>query len=87
MSRGTNKMHDLNNFSLRETKRFLGIVNAACKQHLRSKIVITIKVKLSVKLSKPKPNLYKYKVPNTNSKNSSLILSSLLVIIEKKRLN
>jgi len=39
---------------------------------------------LSLKLSKPKPNLYKRKAPNTNPKNSSLIPSFLLVIAEKK---
>jgi len=86
-SKGTNKTYNLNDFNLKETKRVLGIVNAACKQHPRSKIAITIKVKLSVKLSKPKPNPYKRKAPDTDPKNSSLILSSLLVIAEKKRSN
>ena len=86
-SRGTNKTHDLDNFSLGETERVLGMVNAACKQHLRSKIVMTIEVKLSVELSKPKPNLYKHKALNTDLENSSPIPSSLLVIIEKKKSN
>lgn len=84
-SKGTNKIHNLNDFSLRETERVLGMVNAACEQHPCSKIVMTIEVKLSIELSKP--NLYKRKAPNTDPKNSSLTLSSLLVITEKKKSN
>src|SRR5438045_5945859 len=75
-SRGTNKMHDFDDFSLRDTECVLGIVNAACEQHPSSKIVMTIEVKLSVKLSKPKPNLQKCKASETDPENSSLILSS-----------
>ena len=80
-------MHDLNDFSLGETERVLGMVNAARKQHPRSKIAITIEVKLSVELSKPKPNLHKRKAPDTEPKNSSPIPSSPPVIAEKKRSN
>ena len=75
-SRGTNKMHDFDDFSLRETECVLGMVNAAHEQHPCSKITITIEVKLSVKLSKPKPNLQKCKASETDPENSSLILSS-----------
>jgi hypothetical protein len=84
-SRGTNKMHDLDDFSLKETECVLGIVNTACEQHPRSKIILTIEVKLSVELSNPKPKLQKHKVPDTDNKNSSLIPSSPLVIMEKKK--
>ena len=80
-------MHNLDDFSLGETERVLGMVNAAREQHPRSKIAITIKVKLSVELSKSKPNLHKRKAPNTDPENSSPIPSSPPVIIEKKKLN
>jgi hypothetical protein len=84
-SRGTNKMHDLDDFSLGETERVLGIVNTAREQHPRSKIILTIEVKLSVELSNPKPKLQKRKVPDTDNENSSPIPSSPPVIMEKKK--
>ena len=88
-SRGTNKIHDLDDFSLRETERVLGMVNAAHDQHPRSKIAVTIEVKLTVELSKPKskPNPLKRKAPDTDPENSSPIPSSPPVIAEKKRSN
>jgi hypothetical protein len=84
-SRGTNKMHDLDDFSLGETECVLGIVNTAREQHPRSKIILTIEVKLSVELSNPKPKLQKRKVPDTDNENSSPIPSSPPVIMEKKK--
>jgi hypothetical protein len=82
-SKGTNKIHDLDDFSFSETERVLGMVNAAREQHPRSKIAITIEVKLSVEL--PKPNPHKRKASDTDPENSSPIPSSPPVIIEKKK--
>jgi hypothetical protein len=47
-SQGSNKIHDLDNFSFRETGRILGMVNTAREQHPRSNIILTIEVKVSV---------------------------------------
>jgi hypothetical protein len=84
-SRGSNKIHDLDDFSLRETERVLGMVNAAREQHPRSNIVLTIEVKVSVQLSKPNP--HKRKASNPNPESSSPIPSSPPVVVEKKKSN
>jgi hypothetical protein len=85
--RATNRMHDLENFSLGETNHVLGLINAAHKQHPRSKIAITIEIKASVSISKAKSNSHKRKAPDTDLENSSLIPSSPPVLVEKKKSN
>jgi hypothetical protein len=80
-------MHDLEDFSLGETNRVLGLINAAHEQHPRSKIAITIEIKASVSISKAKSNSHKRKAPDTDLENSSPIPSSPPVSAEKKKSN
>lgn len=60
-SRATNRTHDLEDFSFKETDRVLGLVNAAREQHPRSKIAVTIEIRISMDIFKPKskPTLQK----------------------------
>ena len=85
--RATNRMHDLEDFSLGETNRVLGLINAAHEQHPRSKIAVTIEIKASVSISKAKSNSHKRKAPDTDLENSSPIPSSPPVSAEKKKSN
>jgi hypothetical protein len=47
-------MHDLKDFSLKETDYVLRLVNATCEQYPRSKIAMIIEVKVSIDILKSK---------------------------------